>query len=187
MADYSRAKAKKKEKKSLEFDDSLSKSEKNKIKNKVKKSPLLIICLIFLVLSAVGGYFAFSYLSAFEMNEYKINGEISAESDYVVVDMSSIKEQLAKTDNEVTIEELYASVALEDKGVTCKIFGVDISNSVTVKYFYREDMSHDEIEVSGINISVPGIYYIQYTSSNFLYKNTTLIRTVIVTGVEIDG
>ena len=75
-------------------------------------------------------------------------------------------------------------IVLDDEGVTCKIFGIDLSKSVSVKYFYREDITKDATEVENINLDVAGVYYIEYTSSNFLYKNTTLIRTVIVSEVE---
>ena len=183
MADYSRAKAKKKESKTLEFEEGLSKTEKKKISSKVKKSPLVLIALIFLVVGAVAGYFAFDYLSTFEMNEYKVNGVVSTEADYVVIDFANIKEELEKTDDEVLLDELYA-VALEDGGVTCKIFGIDITNSVSIKYYYREDISKDAKEVKGIDVKVPGVYYIEYSSSNFLYKSNSLIRTIVVTEVE---
>lgn len=168
MADYSKARAKKKVNKSIEYDEGLSKSEKKKISNKVKKSPILLIALAFLVLGAVGGYFAFEYLSAFEMNAYKVNGVASQETDYVVVERGNF-------DGEIQIE---------DGGVTCKIFGIDVSSSVSVKYYYREDITQDAKEIDKVNVEVPGVYYIEYTSSNFLYKSTTLIRTIVVTEVE---
>ena len=168
MADYSKSRAKKKEKNTIEYDEVLSKSEKNKITKKVKKSPVLLIVLFCLVIGAVAGYFVFNYTSAFEMNSYKVNGEASQEIDYVVIERGSLQKP----------------IALDDGGVTCKIFGIDLSKSVSVKYFYREDITRDTEEVENINLDVAGVYYIEYTSSNFLYKKTTLIRTVIVSEVE---
>ena len=50
MADYSKSRAKKKEKKTIEYEEVLSKSEKNKITKKVKKSPVLLIALFCLVM-----------------------------------------------------------------------------------------------------------------------------------------
>jgi len=168
MADYSKSRAKKKESKNVEIKETLSKNEKKKITNKVKKSPVLLIALVFLVLGAACGYFAFSYLSAFEMNGYKVNGVESQEVDYVVVEREAID----------------GDIVLEDGGVTCKIFGIDVSSSITVKYYYREDTSYDAQEVEGITLETAGVYYIEYSSSNFLYKHKKLIRTIVITEVE---
>ena len=187
MADYSKARAKRKSSETIKLDDNISKSEKRKIANKVKKSPVLIVCLLFLIIGALGGYFAFNSLSAFEMLSYSVNGTVSAESDYVIVDLMGQREKLEADGSEVTMEELYASIDLEDGGVTCKFLGVDVSSTVTTKYYYREDISHDAVTVDAIDVTIAGVYYIEYTSSHFAFSKTTLIRTIIVMGVENDG
>ena len=122
MADYSKSRAKKKETRNIEYEDKLSKAEKKKLTNKVKKSPLLIIAFLFLIIGGVGGYFAFDYLSAFEMNVYKVNGVASQEVDYVVIERANLEQP----------------IVLDDAKVTCKIFGIDVSNSVSIKYYYEE-------------------------------------------------
>ena len=186
--DYSNARARKKSSSgSLGYEDSISKSDAKKVYKKVKKSPILIIGILFLIIGGVIGYFAFSYLSVFEMNFYTVNGVASQETDYVVIDMSKIRDELLIENPEIRIDQVFQSVELNDKGVTCKLFGFDISKSVSLKYYYREDISHDTESVEEIDLSVAGVYYIEYTSSNFFFKNVKLIRTIVVTGVEDNG
>lgn len=176
-----------------DIDFELSKSSRRKATKTIKKSPLLIIIAVTLIVGIVGGFFLMKGLSKFEMNDYLVNGVASIESDYVVVDMTAHKESLvdkAKKSGDtdgITTEELYENTVLEDTGVTIKFLGMDIKDSLKTKYYYREDISHDITEVGGIDITVPGVYYIEYTSTHFAYKNVTLIRTIIVTGVEVDG
>lgn len=166
---------------------------KRRANRTIKKSPLLIIICVTLIIGAIGGFFLTKSLSKFEMNNFYVNEVASKEVDYVVVDVSLHKEteldKALKTgdENGITMEEVYSSLVLKDDGVTLKFMGIDISNTLSVKYLYREDISHNVTEVSKIDVSVPGVYYIQYTSSHFAYKNVTLIRTIIVTGVEVDG
>ena len=165
----------------------LNNKEKNRLTKQVKNQPIIASILIALILGALGGYFAWAYLSPFKMNTYFVNGVASEENDYVVIDMSAIKENVQATDSNKTNEEIFASVELDDGGVVCKFFGKDVSDSVSVQYLYREDIAHDTIETDKVDVSVAGVYYIKYNSSHFAFKNTTLIRTIIVTGVENDG
>jgi len=145
------------------------------------------LAVIFLIIGAVGGFFAYKNLSSFSMNYYKVNGVASAENDYVIIDMLEIKENYLKINPSAEMEEIYNSINLEDSSVICKFFGIDKSDSVSVKYLYREDISHDTKEVNKVDVRVPGVYYVEYTSSFFAFKNVTLIRTIIVTEVENDG
>ena len=161
--------------------------EKNRLKKQVKKQPVIVIILVALIVGALGGYFAFAFLSPFEMSAFTVNGVASDEIDYVIVDMSQIKESALSVNPDITDDEIFASVVLNDEGVVCKFFGKDVSDSVKVEYLYREDISHDVTAVDKIDVSVAGVYYIKYTSSHFAFKNSTLIRTIIVTGVEHDG
>ena len=176
-----------KEKKRLEANINISNRDKKKAVNKVKKSPILIIIVIALILGAAGGFFAFTYLSPFEMKEYSVNGIASSEKDYVIVEMEELKENYFSENTNKTMDDFYSSVQLKDEGVICKFFGFDISDSVTTKYYYREDISHDTAPVDKIDLTTSGVYYIEYTSSHFVFKNITLIRTIIVTEVEVDG
>ena len=183
---YSRARATKKSS-SVELTTNISKRNKKKAINAIKKSPFLIVAVLFLIIGIAGGFFAYKMLSSFEMNSYLVNSVASREKDYIVIDISEIKESVLSTDADATMEEAFALINLEDKSVTCKSFGIDMSNSVSIKYYYREDISHDTQEVTKIDVTVAGVYYIEYTSSFFAFKNKTLIRTIIVTGVENDG
>lgn len=170
-----------------------SKSDAKRATRKIKKSPLLIVIALSLVVGIVGGFFLTKATTTFKMNNFYVGGVASAEVDYVLVDMTSHKERIIDADQKsgtpvgVTTDMVYQTMKLKDEGVTAKFFGKDISDTVTVKYYYREDISHDKREVSGIDVSTAGVYYIEYTSSHFAHKNTTLIRTIIVTEVEVDG
>ena len=185
---YSKARA---TKKSAEISagkgSNLSKKEQKKVAKTIKKSPILIVAVVFLLIGLVGGFFAFKFLSPFEMLGFKVNGNLALENDYIIVEMSELKDEYFKQNPTAEMEEFYASVSIEDLGFECKFFGVDMSKSVTQKYYYREDVSHETVEVSEIDIETPGVYYIEYKSSHFAFKNKTLIRTIIVTGVENDG
>ena len=171
------------------YDDYLSKRSKRKIINKIKKSVFLIIISLCLVVGLVGGFFLTKYTSNFSLNNIKINGVQSAEVDYAIVDVSQIRDNLKTTKgvDYVSVQEVYDSINIEDGGVKCTFLGIDIRDSITKTYYYREDISFDAVEVNSIDCSVPGVYYIKYTSSHFAFKKTELVRTIIVTGVENDG
>lgn len=178
-------------KKSTEFSaangSNLSKRQQNKVKKTILKSPVLIVSVLFLIIGVVGGFFAFKFLSPFEMKGYKVNGKLCTENDYVVVEMQELKNEFFKQNPTLKMEDFYASITIEDLGFECKFFGVDVSKTVTQKCYYREDISHKTEQVDAVNLEVPGVYYIEYVSSHFAFKNKTLIRTIIVTGVENDG
>ena len=155
---------------------------------KIWKSPLLLIIAITTIVGLVGGFFLTKFTSKFEMNKFYVAGVESSEVDYVEVDVSAHKETLEQSaGSSVTTEQAYATLGLTDKGVTIKFLGMDISKTVKTRYLYREDITHEVQEVNKVDVSVAGVYYIEYTSSHFAYKNVTLVRTIIVTGVEVDG
>ena len=85
---------------------------------------------------------------------------------------------------DITIDGSENLTTYKDPGVKCVSFGKDISADVKIKYLYREDISQDTREVAAIDLTVAGIYYVVYTSSNFKYKNVQLVRNVIVLRVE---
>ena len=74
--------------------------------------------------------------------------------------------------------------AYQELGVKCVAFGQDATDSVSIKYLYRENIYHDTEEVKMVNPEVVGIYYVVYTSNNFKYRTVQLIRNVIVVGEE---
>ena len=182
---YSRARATKKS--TTIKTTTISKRNQKKAISTIKKSPILIVAVLFLAIGIVGGFFAYKMLSSFEMNNFLVNGIASTEADYIIVDVSEIKENVLQTNANATMEEIYSSINLEDKSVTCKFFGIDIKNTVSTKYYYREDISHDTQVIDKIDVTVAGVYYIEYTSSFFAFKNKTLIRTIVITEVENDG
>ncbi len=184
---YTKARAKKKSNPKIEINDNLTNNEKKNIVRKVKKSPILIIAILAIIIGAVIGFFGFTVLSPFEMNSFLVNGVESEETDYVIIDLSQIKEELLNSNPDITTDDLYSSINIEDKGVTSKFFGFDVSDTVNVEYYYREDISHDITQVDKIDLTTAGVYYIEYTSTHFAFKNTLLIRTIIVTEVENDG
>lgn len=175
---------------SYEPEQKTKKISKRKVKS-FFKNPILIIAVVAVILGAIGGFFAIKLTSAFEFNDYFVNGVAAAEKDYVVVDVSEHKALRFSSDilagTVVESQDIYETLDLLDKGVSIKFLGKDVSDSITVKYYYREDISHDAVEVGKVDVSIPGVYYVEYTSSHFAYKNTTLIRTIVVTGVEVDG
>ncbi len=185
--EYSKSRAIKKKVANSSGEISLTKKQKNKALKSVKKRPIVLVFLFVLILGAVGGYFAFSLTSGFEMLSYSINDVTSEELDYVVVDITEYKESLILAGENKSMQEIYDSMVLKDDGVCCKFFGIDVKNTVKTRYMYREDISHDVAEVGGVDIQTPGVYYIEYTSSHFAFKNKTLIRTIVVLGVEDDG
>ena len=183
---YSRARATKKSS-SVQVNTNVSKRSSKKAVNTIKKSPILMLVFICLIIGVAGGFLAFKTFSTFEMNTFIINGVASAEVDYIVIDMTKIKEEFLKIDEDATMDEIYTSISLKDNLTTCKFFGADITDTVKIKYYYREDISQDAQETDKIDVKTPGVYYIEYTSSHFAFKNKTLIRTIIVTGVENNG
>ncbi len=68
----------------------------------------------------------------------------------------------------------------EELNVKCVAFGQDVSDSVKIKYLYREDITHDTCEVEQIDPSIDGFYYVVYTSTNLKYRTVQLIRNVTV-------
>lgn len=191
---YNKSRAVKKQQETKSIDtDVLSKRQKRKIKTKIKNSTILLIVAITLVIGVATGFLLQKFTSSFIMNNFYVNGVVSEEKDYVFIDLTQVKEKLENTkalnadDTPVTITDVANSVTLEDNGASLKFFGINKNKAIKTKILYREDISHDVVEVSNINLSVPGVYYIEYSTTHFSYKNVKLIRTVVVTGVEIDG
>ena len=191
---YNKSRAVKKQQETKSIDtDVLSKRQKRKIKTKIKNSTILLIVAITLVIGVATGFLLQKFTSSFVMNNFYVNGVVSEEKDYVFIDLTQVKEKLENTkalsgdDTPVTITEVSSSVKLEDEGASLKFFGINKNKAIKTRILYREDISHDVVEVSKIDLNVAGVYYIEYSTTHFSYKNVKLIRTVVVTGVEIDG
>ena len=132
----------------------------NSSKKSKKKNPLVtIITILIFIIGFISGYVAIGYLT--QNDCCKLLGE-----DYVCVQMF---------DN------------YESEGVKVISFGQDLTEKQSAKYMYREDISFDAVEVENVNTSVSGIYYEIYKINSVKYGLITLIRTINVMEVEIDG
>ena len=125
-----------------------------------------IMVVVFLVVGVLAGWAINKFV--FSKDTYFMNTYANGEADITI----------GKDEDFKTYTEL---------GVKCIAFGKDYSSDCTVEYFFRDDLTNDEIQVDEIDISTPGIYYAVYTCPNFKYSSVTLIRNIIVLGVEDDG
>lgn len=117
-----------------------------------------------------------------------LNGVTCTETDYIEIDLSSVREALIAEngdDTPITEEAIVNYVKFDDGGVTATFFGKDLPVEKTLRY--REDLSKDVIEVEKIDYGVPGVYYLEYTCNHFAFTGKNFIKTIYVTGVENDG
>ena len=143
---------------------SLEKDLERAAKQSMKKSKLVwIIVVIAIVVGAVAGFFGIKY--AFRNDTYHMNAYSNGQVDIIVGANEDVK----------TYTEL---------GVKCVSFGKDISSECTVTYYYREDLSHDQVQVDKVDETKGGMYYAVYSAPASRYKTVTLIRNIYVTEVE---
>lgn len=188
MADYEKTRARRRTSPQVPSNKTGSVKINKKTVKKLKKSPVAILVALFLIIGFAAGYFVSQKAVYFTFNDYAVNGVASEEKDYVVIDLSGIKEKLtAESASPVTYEEIAGAVVLSDGGCEISFFGKDLKSTLSTRVLYREDISHDCAVVQKIDLTVPGTYYVEYSSSHFAFKNANLIRTIVVTGVEIDG
>lgn len=125
-----------------------------------KKSPAAAIAVIIaLLLGVAAGYFGIGVL--IKDDGFTMNGSDTAE---------------------VQMYEEYV-----DAGAKAIFLGKDHTSEIKVKYYYREDISHEAEECDAIDTAVAGFYYAEYQSDVFLYKGVKLIRTIEVVRIEDDG
>ena len=175
MGDYSYMKATKKKKYSYEKDleyaakhprkkYSYEKDLERAAKKSIGKMGLIwIVAVLFVVIGAVGGFFAIKYAfkdDTFAMTAYQ-NGSI----DIVIGEDEEFK----------TYEEL---------GAKCISFGKNHSSDVTITYYYRADLSEAQVKVDKVDETKAGMYYAVYTTKASRYKSVTLIRNIYVMEVE---
>lgn len=133
-------------------------------KRTLKKSSLsVILVVIFLIVGAVGGFFGIKY--AFRNDTFAMNTYANGQFDIVI----------GANEENTTYTEL---------GVKCVSFGKDVSNEVEITYYYRTDLSEEQVKVDKVDETKAGMYYAVYTTNSARYKKTTLIRNIYVTGVE---
>ena len=162
--DYSSMKAREKSKKQYSIDFNVSKSTKKKIKRSMKKSTISWLCVVlFLIIGGIGGFFTHKFVFAndvFQMTTYA-NGE---------------------ADIYIGADEEYQTYT--ELGVKCVAFGKDYSKDCTVKYYFRDDLTKEQVEVDKVDETKPGMYYAVYTTKSARYKTVKLIRNIYVVGVE---
>ena len=146
-------------KKEYRYEKDLKKATKS-----MKKSAVAwAVVLLFLIVGCVGGFFA--HKLAFKNDVYQMVTYANGQADvYIGAD-----------------EEFQTYTEL---GVKCISFGKDVSNECTVKYYYRTDLTEDQVEVAKVDETKPGIYYAVYSNTSKKYKSVTLIRNIIVLGEE---
>lgn len=128
-----------------------------------KSAVAWFVVILFLIVGAVGGFFAHKY--AFAGDTY-----------YMVTYANG------QTDITIGADEDYKTYT--ELGVKCISFGKDCSSECTVKYYYRTDLTEKQVEVEKVDETKAGIYYAVYSNTSKKYKSVTLIRNIIVLGEE---
>ncbi len=165
--DYSSMKATKTSKSSSQTSITVSKTTSKKVKKTLKNSSVAwVVVAIVLVVGVACGFFVPNII--FANDTYEMVTYANGEADVVIGS-----------------EETYSTYT--ELGVKCIAFGKDYSSDFIVTYYYRSDLTEDEVQVDGVDESTPGIYYAVYTSPAKKYSSVTLIRNIIVLGEEDDG
>lgn len=175
MSDYSAMKATKRKKYSYEKDlEHAAKHPRKKYryekdleraarKGLGKAGIIWIVVILFIILGAVGGFFGIKY--AYKDDTFSMLPFANGQTDIVI-----------GTDEE--FQKYY------ELGAKCISFGKNQSEDVEITYYYRADLSEDQVKVDKVDETKPGMYYAVYTTKAARYKSVTLIRNIYVTGVE---
>ena len=118
-----------------------------------------IVVGLCLVVGLVGGFFTTKYICRFDT--YEMVAYENGEYDIIIGEDEDVKKY-----NEL--------------GIRCKSFGKDIVD-YSIEYYYRNDLTEDEVKVNEVDPLKEGIYYAVYKVNNFKYKSVKLIRNIIVT------
>lgn len=129
---------------------------KSALRKKIRKSPLTyVIPAIFLVLGLALGYF--------------LTPILASESGIAVVG-----------DKEISVP-LYAMYTYRDEGVRFTYFGIDCEEYVKITSNIEKNADGSYV----LDTSVPGTYYIAYTSTHPLFeRGVRVVRTFVVGGEE---
>lgn len=156
---YEKSKANEGKRKPYSYEKDLAREAKQAARSMKKSAVSWLIVLVILVIGVVGGFFA--HKLAFKNDVYQMvaygNGEV---------------------DICIGVDEQYQTYT--ELGVKCVSFGKDVSSECTVKYYYRTDLTEEQVEVSEVDETKPGIYYAVYSTNSPKYKTVTLIRNIIV-------
>lgn len=135
-------------------------------KSKKKLGIGIILAVICLAVGILGGFFGMKYAfrnDAFYMLPYG-NEEV-----------------------DVTIGENEDFKKYYELGAKCISFGKNKSSEVEITYYYRADLSEEQVKVDKVDETKAGMYYAVYTTKASRYKSVTLIRNIYVVGVEDNG
>lgn len=147
----------------------VTKIVKKTAKKEVKKTFSLlgfgwILAVSLLIVGLVGGFFTTKYVCRNDV--YRMVAYENGEDDIVIGENEDIK--------------IYTEM-----GVRCVAFGKDYSSQYTVKYYFRDDLTEDEVLVDKVDETKEGIYYAVYSVPALKYNKTVkLIRNIIVTKGE---
>ena len=75
---------------------------------------------------------------------------------------------------------LYLDDTYVEYGARATAFNKDITEQVSIAYYYRLTDYDDAVLCDNIDTKTPGVYYAVYTVENFRFKAVTLVRTVTV-------
>ena len=128
-----------------------------------KTAVVWLVAVLFLIIGAVGGFFAIKYAfkdDTFAMRAYE-NGSI-----------------------DITIGEDGDATTYTELGARCISFGKYESKNVKVTYYYRADSTEEKVKVDEVDETKAGMYYAVYTTKASRYKNIKLIRNIYVMEVE---
>ena len=143
-----------------------SKKKRTSSSKKSKKALVWTFAIIFLLIGSFGGF---------------LTAKLICKNDvYAMVCYEN-----GETDIVIGQDEEYQYY--RELGVKCIAFGRDCSDEYKVTYYYRNDLSMDEVEVDGVDTSVEGIYYAVYTAPSKKYSTVKLIRNIIVLRGEDDA
>lgn len=152
-----------------------SKKTQKKVKKQISKNKgLVVVVVVFLLVGialGIGSYYYLTKDDCFELLPYE--GVAVSENDWLYVGKNSSDGTMSgDVENFVETEGNFH--------VKCVAFGKNISDKVTIKYFYRETMLDDAVEVLGVDENVSGYYYAVYQVDNIKYKGVQLIRDIYV-------
>lgn len=165
--DYSNMKATKVKRESATSSISVSKKTRGKAKRGLTKLGIsYIVIFIFLVIGIAGGFL---------ISKYAFSGD--------TFEMVAFEDGLI----DVYIGQGESKTSYTEPGAKCVAFGKDASNSITIEYYYRNDLTQEPQRVESVDSQTEGIYYAIYTSNNIKFKSVRLIRNIIVLRSEDNG
>lgn len=165
--DYSNMKATKVKRESQTTSVSVSKKTRGKAKRGLTKLGIsYVILFVFLIVGIAGGFL---------ISKYAFSGD--------TFEMIAFENGLT----DIYIGQNENQTSYTEPGAKCVAFGKDASNSITIEYYYRNDLTQEPQKVESVDPETEGVYYAIYTSNNIKFKSVRLIRNIIVLRSEDNG